>query len=127
MQRRLLARGCAAVIVPSALGLASAAQTAPIRGICNWIHSTGDAERAFAFYHDVFGIELARSPFAGGGIESTRLDPGFFAPGPLRVEKAITVARDSSSASSRTSAGSRDRTATHDGGRHSRPPGTRPR
>ena len=23
-------------------------------------------ERAFAFYHEVFGIELARSPFAGG-------------------------------------------------------------
>ena len=36
-----------------------------MRGIFNWIHGTGDAERAFAFYHDVFGIELARSPFAG--------------------------------------------------------------
>jgi catechol 2,3-dioxygenase-like lactoylglutathione lyase family enzyme len=36
-----------------------------VRGLYNWIHSTGDAERAFAFYHDVFGIELARSPFAG--------------------------------------------------------------
>jgi len=38
---------------------------APVRGIYNWIHSTGDAERAFAFYRDVFGIELAASTFAG--------------------------------------------------------------
>jgi len=36
-----------------------------VHGIYNWIHSTGDAERAFAFYRDVFGIELSRSPFAG--------------------------------------------------------------
>ena len=34
------------------------------RGLYNWIHSTGDAERSFAFYRDIFGIELARSPFA---------------------------------------------------------------
>jgi predicted enzyme related to lactoylglutathione lyase len=38
---------------------------APVRGLYNWIHTTGDAERSFAFYRDVFGIELARSPFAG--------------------------------------------------------------
>jgi predicted enzyme related to lactoylglutathione lyase len=36
-----------------------------VRGIYNWIHTTGDAERGFAFYRDIFGIELARSPFAG--------------------------------------------------------------
>jgi predicted enzyme related to lactoylglutathione lyase len=36
-----------------------------VRGIYNWVHTTGDAERAFPFYHDVFGIELASSPFAG--------------------------------------------------------------
>ena len=42
-----------------------------MRGIYNWIHGTGDAERAFAFYHDVFGIALARSPFAGGAPAST--------------------------------------------------------
>lgn len=35
-------------------------------GLYNWIHTTGDAERAFGFYRDVFGIELAGSPFAGG-------------------------------------------------------------
>ena len=38
---------------------------APVRGIYNWIHGTGNAERSFAFYRDVFGIELTRSPFAG--------------------------------------------------------------
>jgi catechol 2,3-dioxygenase-like lactoylglutathione lyase family enzyme len=37
----------------------------PVRGLYNWIHSTGDAERNFSFYREVFGIELARSPFAG--------------------------------------------------------------
>jgi predicted enzyme related to lactoylglutathione lyase len=39
-------------------------RTPPVSGIYNWVHTTGDAERAFAFYHDVFGLELARSPFA---------------------------------------------------------------
>ena len=34
------------------------------RGIYTWIHTTGDAERSFAFYRDIFGIELERSPFA---------------------------------------------------------------
>jgi catechol 2,3-dioxygenase-like lactoylglutathione lyase family enzyme len=47
----------------------------PVRGLYNWIHSTGDAERAFAFYRDVFGIELARSPFGG---------PANAAPEPIR-------------------------------------------
>jgi catechol 2,3-dioxygenase-like lactoylglutathione lyase family enzyme len=45
-----------------------AAQTAPamptvVHGLYNWVHSTADAERAFAFYRDVLGIELAPSPF----------------------------------------------------------------
>jgi catechol 2,3-dioxygenase-like lactoylglutathione lyase family enzyme len=49
------------------LALAQAPAAAPpaVLGIYNWIHSTADAERAFAFYHDVLGIELTRSPFAG--------------------------------------------------------------
>jgi catechol 2,3-dioxygenase-like lactoylglutathione lyase family enzyme len=34
-----------------------------VHGLYNWVHSTGDAERAFAFYRDVFAIELAPSPF----------------------------------------------------------------
>jgi predicted enzyme related to lactoylglutathione lyase len=42
------------------------------RGLYNWIHSTGDAERSFAFYRDVFGIELTRSPFAGAASASAR-------------------------------------------------------
>jgi predicted enzyme related to lactoylglutathione lyase len=75
MHRRFLARACAAAVVLSALGLTPAAQTAPVRGIYNWIHSTGDAERAFAFYHDVFGIELGRSPFAGGAPAGTPPEP----------------------------------------------------
>ena len=36
-----------------------------MRGIYNWVHTTGDAERAFPFYRDVLGMELARSPFVG--------------------------------------------------------------
>ena len=39
------------------------AQSSPVRGLYNWIHSTGDAERSFAFYHEVFGLGLTRSPF----------------------------------------------------------------
>jgi predicted enzyme related to lactoylglutathione lyase len=48
---------------------------APVRGLYNWIHGTGDAERAFAFYRDVFGIELARSPFAGAASTDARPEP----------------------------------------------------
>src|SRR6185503_2723766 len=47
----------------------------PVRGIFNWIHGTGNAERAFAFYHDVFGIELARSPFVGGAQAAATPEP----------------------------------------------------
>jgi predicted enzyme related to lactoylglutathione lyase len=66
MRRRFLARAGAAAIALTTAGLAPALAASPVRGIFNWIHGTGDAERAFAFYHDLFGIELARSPFAGG-------------------------------------------------------------
>jgi catechol 2,3-dioxygenase-like lactoylglutathione lyase family enzyme len=34
-----------------------------VRGLYNWVHTTANAERSFAFYRDVFGIELAPSPF----------------------------------------------------------------
>jgi catechol 2,3-dioxygenase-like lactoylglutathione lyase family enzyme len=34
-----------------------------VNGIYHWIHSTGDADRGFSFYHEVFGIELVHSPF----------------------------------------------------------------
>ena len=67
---RLIAFGCllAGVLVqPQAPAQtnAAAAGAAPtvVRGLYNWVHSTADAERAFAFYRDVFGIELAPSPF----------------------------------------------------------------
>ena len=75
MRRRLLARAGAAAIALTAVGLAPARAASPVRGIFNWIHGTGDAERAFAFYHDVFGIELARSPFAGGASAGAPPEP----------------------------------------------------
>ena len=63
-QRGFLAcAGAAALAVTTAMAPVHA--QSPVRGIFNWIRGTGDAERAFAFYHEVFGIELARSPFAG--------------------------------------------------------------
>jgi para-nitrobenzyl esterase len=43
----------------------AATLVSPVRGLYNWIRGTGDAELAFAFYRDVFGVELTRSPFAG--------------------------------------------------------------
>ena len=48
----------------SAVGFTARLLRIRLRGLYNWIHSTGDAERSF-FYREVFGIELARSPFAG--------------------------------------------------------------
>jgi len=66
MRRRFLARAGAAAIAVTTAAIAPVEAASPVRGIFNWIHGTGNTERAFAFYHDVFGIELARSPFAGG-------------------------------------------------------------
>ena len=59
----------------SAIGTRAAPPDSPVRGLYNWIHSTGDAERSFAFYRDVFGIELARSPFAGTASANARPEP----------------------------------------------------
>jgi len=67
MRSRFLACAGAAAIAATTAGLARVHAQSPVRRIFNWIHGTGDAERAFGFYHDVFGIELARSPFAGAG------------------------------------------------------------
>ncbi|HVJ31282.1 MAG TPA: VOC family protein [Gammaproteobacteria bacterium] len=47
----------------SAQTLVAPAAPTVVHGLYNWVHSTADAERAFAFYHDIFGIELAASPF----------------------------------------------------------------
>ena len=46
-------------------GVAYAQADGAVRGLYHFVHSTADAERSFAFYHDVLGIELTRSPFAG--------------------------------------------------------------
>ena len=59
----------------ASLTRAAAPDDSPVRGLYNWIHSTGDAERSFSFYHDVFGIELARSPFAGAAPANARSEP----------------------------------------------------
>jgi catechol 2,3-dioxygenase-like lactoylglutathione lyase family enzyme len=63
--RRLCAGAVICAFVSAALPYSTRAQSSPVRGLYNWIHGTGDAERSFAFYHDLFGVELARSPFAG--------------------------------------------------------------
>jgi predicted enzyme related to lactoylglutathione lyase len=47
----------------------------PVRGLYNWIHGTGDAERSFEFYRDVFGIALTRSPFGGGAVANAPPEP----------------------------------------------------
>src|SRR5690242_12070718 len=65
-RRRFLVRACAAVIALTTAGAAPGRAQSPVRGLFNYIHGTRDAERAFAFYHEVFGVELAPSPFAGG-------------------------------------------------------------
>jgi catechol 2,3-dioxygenase-like lactoylglutathione lyase family enzyme len=62
----LTATGLAAPLAAQpTLAARAAAEPTVVRGIYNWVHSTADAERAFPFYRDVLGIELARSPFAG--------------------------------------------------------------
>ena len=70
MHRSLFALGCVLAAVLAQPG--AWAQTGPapvaaeptvVHGLYNWVHSTADAERAFAFYRDVFGIVLAPSPF----------------------------------------------------------------
>jgi catechol 2,3-dioxygenase-like lactoylglutathione lyase family enzyme len=51
-----------------------------LRGLYNWVHSTADAERAFAFYRDALGIALAPSPFV----------PNAAAPEGIRPWAAVT-------------------------------------
>jgi len=54
-----------ASIVPWYVSAQERPPTPIARGLYNWVHTTADAERAFAFYRDVLGLELARSPFVG--------------------------------------------------------------
>jgi hypothetical protein len=63
--RRLCAGFLIWAVVSAGFPHSTSAQSSPVRGLYNWIHSTGNAERSFAFYHELFGIELSRSPFAG--------------------------------------------------------------
>jgi predicted enzyme related to lactoylglutathione lyase len=79
---RLIAFGCvlASVLVQlraSAQPDAASTEAEPtvVHGLYNWVHSTADAERAFAFYRDVFGIELAPSPFIPNATAPERIRP----------------------------------------------------
>ena len=74
--------GCllvAALVQPRAWaqedGARVAAAPTVVHGLYNWVHSTADAERAFAFYRDVFGIELAPSPFIPGAAAPEGIRP----------------------------------------------------
>lgn len=40
-----------------------AAPSAAVSGIFNWIHSTADLDRGYAFYHAVFGLEMTNPQF----------------------------------------------------------------
>ena len=53
-----------AAVAPLSAQTVAPAEPTVVHGLYNWVHSTADAERTFAFYHDVLGIELAASPFA---------------------------------------------------------------
>ncbi len=68
MRHRAIPWLCAAVAVAPPLLAQQVFDRTPavptvVHGLYNWVHSTADAERAFAFYRDVLGIELAPSPF----------------------------------------------------------------
>jgi catechol 2,3-dioxygenase-like lactoylglutathione lyase family enzyme len=55
---------CLGACAPVAALSAQAPDPQPAaRGLYNWVHTTADAERAFEFYRDVLGVELAPSPF----------------------------------------------------------------
>ena len=59
-------------------GAACAQADGSVVGLYHFVRGTADAERSFAFYHDVLGIELARSPFAGApsaGAPPPRIAP----------------------------------------------------
>jgi len=103
-RRRFLTRASAAAPALTTVGPAPARAASPVRGIFNWIHGTGNAERAFAFYHDVFGIELARSPFAGGAQAAAPPEPVRRAAqagsDPLVWDLTNSAARDSAPSSS---------------------------
>jgi catechol 2,3-dioxygenase-like lactoylglutathione lyase family enzyme len=76
--KRAAARGIiagVALVLLVAPQEATQAQEPAARGLYNWIHGTGDAERSFAFYRDVFGLELTRSPFAAAAPGGAPAEP----------------------------------------------------
>ena len=52
----------AAVAAPA--GAACAQGDGAVLGLYHFVRTTANAERSFAFYHEVLGIEIVRSPFA---------------------------------------------------------------
>jgi catechol 2,3-dioxygenase-like lactoylglutathione lyase family enzyme len=83
--RNAIVAGLWAVIaVALPIGAQTSVEPAPptvVHGLYNWVHSTADAERAFAFYRDVLGLALAPSPFA----------PNARAPEGIRAWSAVTA------------------------------------
>ena len=109
-------RGNATVLCALASGLLTMALVAPasraqpperaaptvVNGIYHWVHTTGDAERAYPFYRDVFGIELTRSPFASPPPEN---------PPPPRIPPVAAARSDALVWNLTDTQGSRFRTA----------------
>src|SRR5688572_3776080 len=80
MRRAALAGLCVMAAVALQLSAQRAPERAPaaataVQGLYNWVHSTADAERAFAFYHEVLGIELAASPFIANATAPEGIRP----------------------------------------------------
>ncbi len=65
----------AAVLLPPRVLAQVEAEPTVVHGLYNWVHSTADAERAFAFYRDVLGVELAPSPFIPNATVPEKIRP----------------------------------------------------
>lgn len=66
----------ASLIVAAGAAWGQPASPTAVTGIFNWIHSSADLDRGYAFYHDVFGLNLVNPVF--GAI------PGAPPPGTIR-------------------------------------------
>ena len=53
---------CAAFLLAAGMVWGQAPAKA-VTGIFNWIHSSADLDRGYAFYHQVFGLEMVNAPF----------------------------------------------------------------
>ena len=84
LRNAIVASLCAAIAVVMPIGAQTSVEPVPptvVHGLYNWVHSTADAERAFAFYRDVLGLTLAASPFV----------PNAQAPEGIRPWSAVTA------------------------------------